>query len=108
MGFRDFNLETDDKLNSSPEHFNGTVTTAGSPVTLSLTSTNDITYAFILNPSKGPNANSTNDVLLVNIDGTATYTTLARGESISLPVNNASIKIDTTTNGTKYEVILWG
>lgn len=105
--FRDFSLEVDDSVDNEPENITGSVTTAGSPATISATSTKPIKYIFILNPSKGVNANDINDVLYVNIDGGSFYITVARGESISLPVNKSSIKIDTNTNGTKYELILW-
>lgn len=108
MAFRDFNLEVDDNLNNQPEHFNGSVATAGSPVTITLTSGNDISNIFLINPSAGPNANGVNDLLYLNIDGGATYITLARGDSVSLPVNRVNIKIDTNINATNYELICWG
>lgn len=108
MAFKDFDVEIQDDKENSPEHFNGSVATAGSPVSLSLTSTNPISHAFILNPSKGTNANAINDVLLLNVDNGTTFITIARGESISLPVNGSSIKIDTNNNGTNYEAILYG
>lgn len=108
MSFKDFNVEVDDNLNNSPEHFNGSVTTAGSPVTITLTSTNEISNLIIVNPSKGPNSNGVNDLLYLNIDGGSTYITIARGESLALPVNKASIKVDANNNGTNYEIIAWG
>jgi hypothetical protein len=108
MSFRDFNIEVDDNVNNEPEHFNGSVTTAGSPVTISLTSTRDISNILLINPSKGPNANGINDLLYLNVDGGSTYITLARGESVSLPVNKPTIKINSNVNGVKYELIAWG
>lgn len=108
MAFNDFNVEVDDNANNNPEHFNGSVATAGVPVTITLTSGKDISNILIINPSKGPNENSNNDLLYLNIDGGSFYITLARGDSIAVPVNKASIKIDTNINGTNYELICWG
>ena len=104
--FKDFDVEVQNFRDSTPEQFNGTVTTAGSPNTITPTSTKPITKAFIQNPSKGTNANSILDVLYYSIDGTS-YASLTRGESITLPGIFNSILIDTNNNNTNYEIIVW-
>ena len=96
-----------DLLEMTPYHVNGVVATAGVPVTLTAPSSNKIQQIFVQNPSRGVNANGTNDVLYINIDGTSTYIALARGESVALTGDTASIKIDSSINGVKYEAILW-
>ena len=107
MSFDDFDLETQDIKDTDPEQFVAAVVTAGSPVTITPTNTRPITKAIVINPSKGPNANGVNDVLLVSIDGTTNYITIARGESISYPGVFPNISIDTNNNGTNYEVVVW-
>jgi len=105
--FKDFDLETQNKFDADPEHFNGSVTTAGVPVTITPTNTRDIQSATVLNPRRGPNANSINDVLLVSFDGGTTYVSLGRGDSIKINANITSgVKIDANNNGTNYEVIV--
>lgn len=108
--FIDFDVEVQDIKGTSPEHKNGTVTTAGSPVTVSRTDSANCVYIFVNNPSKGTRANDINDVLYVSIDGGTTYITLSRGESQYFPgyIINGNLKIDTSNNGTNYEVVLWG
>lgn len=105
--FDDFDLEIQNECDSTPEHINGTVTTAGSPNTLTPSSGKNIQLAYIKNPNKGTNANNTVDVLYITIDGTSLFTTLSRGEYIYMPGIFANLKIDTNNNGTKYEVIVW-
>ena len=106
MDPKDFDIEIQDKSGNSPVHYNGTITTAGSPTTI--TPSNTISQIFIQNPSKGPNANSsTNAVLLISVDGGVTYISIERGASISISGYFTSLKIDTNTNGTKYEAIVW-
>jgi hypothetical protein len=96
-----------DEKQSRPEHINGTVTTAGTPVSLTPSTGEPIELILVRNPSKGPNANSSNIVLLINIDGTSTYISLNRGETVYIPGLFSSAKIDSNTNGAKFEVIVW-
>jgi hypothetical protein len=104
------NIEIQDEIGRDTEHYNGSVTTAGSPVTVSTSSANPIQFSYILNPSKGTNANDPTDLLYVSWDGT-NYTVIPRGGYIMWPgkgfgTSNQSIKIDSNANGTNYEVML--
>tara|TARA_R100000951_G_scaffold19275_1_gene16086 strand:- start:3557 stop:3877 length:321 start_codon:yes stop_codon:yes gene_type:complete len=103
----DFDVEIQDEKQSNPEHFNGVVTTAGSPVTITPTSGENVQLVLVKNPNKGPNKNNPNDVLLVSIDGGTTYVSLSRGEYAYFPGIFTSVKIDSTANGAKYESIVW-
>lgn len=105
--FNDFDVEIQDLKDSEPEQFNGEVTTAGSAVNLTPTSTKDITLALIKNPGRGPNSNNILDVLLIIIDGGSNVLSLSRGESIYIPGVFTTLTIDATNNNTNYEVILW-
>ena len=107
MAFEDFDLEIQDEKDSDPEQFNDTVTTAGTPKIESPTSAKPIQLALIKNPNKGPNANSSQDVLLIIIDGGSQVFSISRGEYVYFPGVFSSISIDTNTNGTNYELILW-
>lgn len=108
VDMNDFDVEVKDERGSDPEHVNGTVTTAGFPDSLTLTSGKPIQLALVKNPSRGPNRNDFPDVLLVNIDGGATELSLSRGEALYLPGVYTALSIDSNNNGVKYEVILWG
>lgn len=107
--FTDFDVEITDVKDSTPENLEGAVATAGSPNSITPTSTKQIQLALVKNPSRGPNANANNVVLKINIDGAGTpkYISLARGEYVYLPGIFTTLKIDSTVNGGKYEVILW-
>ena len=107
--FNDFDLEISDDKNSTPENFSGSIATAGSPVTLTPTSTNPVQLAFVNVPSvRDPSApNSLSDAIRVSLDGGTTYVTLMSGESQYFPGSFASLKLDTNANGTTYQVILW-
>jgi hypothetical protein len=104
--FTDFDLEVENNKEAAPEHFNGTVATAGVPVTITPTNGNPISSAIIINQNKGPNANDINDLLYVNFTAGSTYTTIQRGGNLVISGSFTSIKIDTNVNGTKYEVIV--
>lgn len=105
--FNDFDVEIQNKYDAEPEHFNGSVATAGSPVTITPTNGRDAQTATVLNPRRGPNANSNLDVLLVSVDGGTTYISLGRGDSIRINANiTAGVKIDANNNGTNYEVVV--
>ena len=103
----DFDLEIQDERDSNPEHFEGSVATAGSSVTITPTNAQQIQKAIIISPKRGPNANGFNDVLKINIDGTTKFIHIARGESLELPGVFTSLKIDALTNGVNYEIIVW-
>jgi hypothetical protein len=106
--FSDFDVEIQDIKDSTPEQFNGTVATAGTPVTITPTSAKPIQLILIQNPRKGPNANSSsNKVLLVKVDGGALKYSVARGSQIYIPGVYNSFTIDANLNGTNYELILW-
>lgn len=103
--FDNFDVEIQDEKGVNPEHFNGSVATAGTPVTIT-PSSGKITSIIVYNPRKGPNANGVNDVLLVNIDGTTTEISIPRGESLEVDTYIDDFTIDTNVNGTNYEVII--
>jgi len=106
--FNDFDVEIQDIKDSTSEQFSGSVTTAGSSITITPSSAKPIQLVLIQNPNKGPNANSNqNAVLLVNTDGGSYKFTIARGTGFYIPGIFTSFTIDTNINGTKYEVILW-
>jgi hypothetical protein len=88
-----------------PTHFEGSVATAGTPVSLTLP--NPIQLAFVFNPNKGASANNQLDVLYITIDGSTKKTTVPRGSSRYFPGVFSTFKVDTNNSGTKYEVILW-
>lgn len=104
--FNDFDIETQNERGNTVEQFNGSVTTAGSPVTITPAS-GKITSLIIENPSKGVNANGNNDLLLVSFDGGTTFKTVVRSTNISLSnVYLDDIRIDSNNNNTNYEVII--
>lgn len=102
---KNFDHEMEDINDSAPKHFNGTVTTAGTPTTLVSPDASNFTSAIVSNPAKGPNENTKSTLLFVSFDAGTTYMTLERGTSISITANFANIKIDTDTDGASYEVI---
>ena len=99
-----------DEYNPTPQHQNGSVASAGTPIVFNSPGGADdpITLLLVRNPSRGPNANtSANHVLLINIDGTTTKLSLNRGENIYIPGNFASFTIDASHNGVKFETVIW-
>ena len=90
-----------------PEHKNGNVATAGTPATIVATNNEHIGKALVSNPDAGPNKNNINDVLLVSMDNGANFMALSRGDAFMFPGIFANIKIDSNTDGVKYEIILW-
>ena len=109
MSFTQGVVEIQDDINSTPKNINGVVALAGTPSVITAPDSSNIQLALVKNPSKGPNANSQNMVLLVNIDGAGApqYISIARGESYYIPGGFASLKIDSTVNGSKYEAVIW-
>lgn len=106
MSFNDFDLEIQDKKGNISQQFNGSVATAGVPVTITPAS-GRITSFLVDNPDKGTNANDKNDLLLVSLDSGVTYKTVKRGTSLSASsVYLIDIRIDTNSNGTNYEIII--
>ena len=93
----------------APEHFNGNVSTAGTPQTIVPGSTDPIKTIFVeCNSTKHPdNSNGINDAILFSIDGGITYVALLAGESIFLPGEFTDLRLDTNSNGTFFQVILW-
>lgn len=100
-------FKNNDNTDYTPVQINGTVATAGVPVSITESNSNKIQQLLLQNPSRGPNANEINDVLFVNIDGGSFYMSLARGESISLVGDITTIKIDASANATNYELTYW-
>lgn len=109
VDFEDFDLEVQDERDSTPEHFSGSVTTAGSPVTITATSGKTIQYSFIMcNGTRDPwNDNNINDAIKFSIDGGSVWTTLMAGESQYIPGVHANIRIDASDDGVNYQVIVW-
>ncbi len=93
-------------LTATQKHVNGTVVTAGTPVTVTPPSGN--IKAFILqNPPVGPNLNSSTKVLLVSFDGGANYFTVPNGAIyVAEEIDEANITIDATKDNTNFEIIL--
>jgi len=104
--FNDFDVEIQDQLGNVPENINGSVTTAGSPVTIT-PSSGTITAAEVFNPNRGTNTNDFNDVLLVSWDGGSTFRTVPRGGTIAIEsIYINSFEIDSNNDGTNYEIVL--
>ena len=107
MGLTNGVIEIQDDINSTPKNVNGLVVTAGTPTLVNTPDGSHIQLALIKNPSKGPNANAGNAVLLINTDGTTTYISLNRGEVYYIAGSFQTLKIDSTVNGAKFEAIIW-
>lgn len=106
MDFRDFDVEIEDVKGNTSQQFNGSVTTAGSPVTIT-PATGRITAFLVDNPDKGSNANDRNDLLLVSLDGGTTFKTVKRGTSFSGgPVFLEDLRIDSNEDNTNYEIVI--
>jgi hypothetical protein len=103
--FNDFSIETQDEKGVIPENINGTVVTAGTPVTIS-PSSGKITSLTVYNPRRGPNSNNNNDVLLISVDSSGTKISLPRGEDFSLDTYIDSFEIDANNNNTNFEVVI--
>ena len=101
-------VEIADDKQSRPEHHNGSVANIITGVSIVSATTDSIQLAFIKNPSKGTNANpSPNNVLYINIDGTTTYISLNRGESVYIPGAFTTLKITASSIGVNSESIIW-
>ncbi len=109
MGFKDFDIEIQDIRDSDPETFIGNVPTVGVPVVISPTSEKIIQLAFIsCNGTRDPdNSNKINDAIKFSIDGGNNWLTLMAGESIYVPGVFDDLRLDTNSNETHYQVILW-
>jgi hypothetical protein len=109
MGLTNGVIEINDDINSTPKNVNGTVPTAGTPTTVTTPDGSKIQLALIKNPNKGPNANSANVVLLINVDDglTSQSISLNRGEVYYLAGTFTTLKIDSTVNGAKFESVIW-
>jgi hypothetical protein len=109
MPFNDFEIEVSDNLSNKPYHINGTVTVAGTPIIVEYPEPNKkISNIFILNPSRGSDSNLINDLLYISLDEGVNYLTIARGESVSFPVNRHEVYIDASKNLTNFQIIVWG
>ena len=104
--FNDFDIEIQNEKDSKPEHINGSVTLAGTPITVTAGNGLPIQSALIINPRIGPNANASGIYLLVSSDGGANYTTVPRNGKLRICGVFDNIKIDSNTNGAKFEIIL--
>ena len=107
--FSDFDLEVQDLKDSEPEHFNGSITTAGSPVTITPTSGRNVQFFFLSVPGvRDPdNPNAISDAIKFSLDAGTTYDNIMSGESIFLPANITDIRLDSNANGTTYRIIVW-
>ena len=107
--FDDFDVEFQNFKNSRAEKFKAQVPTAGVPVTLTPTTGDPITLAFIDVPGKRDpdNPNNINDAIKYSFDGGLTFFTLLAGESVYIPGVFTDLQIDTNNNGTWYRVALW-
>lgn len=107
--FGNFDIEIQDNSDTTPEQFSGTITTAGTAVTITPANAKPIQYLFVNVPGVRdplvPNAIS--DAIYVTIDGTTKKITLMSGESQYFPGNFSSFKLDTNANGTTYQAIVW-
>lgn len=104
--FTDFDIEVQDEKGNIPEQFNGSVTTSGSPVTIT-PSSGKIVAAEVFNPNRGTNANGFDDNLLVSFDGGSTFRTVPRGGTIAIEsVYLDDFQVDANNDGTNYEIIL--
>jgi hypothetical protein len=106
MAFNDFDVEIQNEKDSKPEHINGSVTFAGTPITVTAGNGLPIQSALIICPNKGPNANSKGTYLLVSSDGTANYTTVPRGGKLQICGVFDNLTIDASDNNTNYEIII--
>ena len=104
--FNNFDLEIEDLKDAVVEHKNGSVTTAGTPVTITATGSKKILSALIINQAVGPQANSLGDLLYVSFDGGSNYTTISRRGNIAIQGAYDDIRVDSNNNGVKYEIIL--
>lgn len=88
------------------EHFNGTVETSGTPITVTPTSGN-IVSIIVQNPDDGPNQNPGNRVLLLSWDGGTTYFSIKNtGIYTASNISEPSVVLDATGNNTNFEIIL--
>lgn len=106
---QDFDIELQDDRMSDPEHFNGNVASAGTPVTITPTNSRPIQLAYIMcNSTRDPdNSNNINDAIKFSLDGGSTYSTLMSGESQYVPGVFDNIKIDASDDGVYYQIIVW-
>jgi len=104
--FNDFDLEIENLRGSTPESFITTITTAGSPVTVSPSSGDSIKVAYVNVPLIGPNStnNTINRYILYSTDSGTTYHTLRVNESINIPGVFQDLRIDSSHNGMKVEI----
>jgi hypothetical protein len=100
-------VEFSDDYHSEPEHFMDKVTTPGTEIEITPATEHQIQLAFIKNPSRGPNKNDGNDVLLITIDDSANYITINRGEMIYIPGVFATLTVDANNPNVNYEIIVW-
>ena len=109
-GFDNFDVEIQNECDSTPEHFNGDLGTAGTVTTITPTSGKQIQFAIVVNPGKGSDKNSNNDVIYASIDGTdpntkrVTVNKNGRGRFNGL---FTELKMTSNNNDTNYEVILY-
>lgn len=104
--FNDFDIEIQNEKDSDSESFVATVTTAGSPVTITPTNLKTITCAYIHVPDAGPNVgtNTIGDYILYSTDGGSVFHQLKVNEWIGLPGNFSDIRIDASKDGMKATI----
>lgn len=110
---QDFDLEIQDDKQRDTEHFNGNVTTAGSPVTLTTSTGRPIQLVRIWNPNKGDYINGPTDLLKISWDDGANWSTYPRGtweiwpgKGSTTAVEGDTIKVDSNVDGVGYEILI--
>ena len=106
MAFGEMQIEVQDETARTTEHFNSSVGTSGT--TISAGTNRPIQLVEIYNPSDGPLANSSGDVLLVSWDST-NYSSIPLGGNIIWPgkgygTYNHQIHIKAEAGTINYEI----
>ena len=103
--FSDFDIEIQDEKDAKVEQINGSVTTAGSAVTVAPSSGLLFNQALIVNQPIGPNANAYGTYLTITVDDNTDIITIKRGGHVRIDGRGNNIKIDSNVSGAKFEVI---
>ena len=106
--FVDFDVEIQNERDSDAESSVVTVTTAGTPVTITPATGRPVSCASIHVPDVGPNVgtNTIQDYILYSTDGGTVFHVLKVNEFVGLPGNFADLRIDASKNGMKATVEL--
>lgn len=104
----DFDVEIQNEKDSQAESFIATVTTAGTPVTITPTTGRTISCASIQVPDDGPNVgtNQINDYILYSTDGGTIFHQLKVNEFVGLPGSFNDLVLDSSRDGMKATIEL--